>query len=352
MSAGQDSDITIEFPCDGAVLNKHHGVETAQGLKINLRGRAKSSTGIGVNGLNVFCADGSFDVGMELKEKFNEITLSSAFSKKTITVVWDRNSFRRYHFFIDDNIFFLTEIFRKSYKSIFESFYLARLKKIHAQYGTKFVLNTFFRNDHEPFELSQFPGCYRKEWEDNADWLKLSFHAFSEFPGAPYRECSEERPCKLPLHYAQLREQVVRFAGENTFCPPSIIHFCDVASPLSLKYLKDNGTIALGRKSLPGSAEKNQTDITYDAGKGLFHMPVDLICNLCSMEQIRDVLEGCMAKSWKDTLNLGTHEQYCYPHYKNYMPDHFERIESAIRLLTENGFSPVFFHEGLLGNTK
>ena len=38
---------------------------------------------------------------------------------------------KMYNFFIDDNIFFFTDIFRKNCSSIFEHFYLDNLKNIH-----------------------------------------------------------------------------------------------------------------------------------------------------------------------------------------------------------------------------
>ena len=348
MTDRQDANIIIDFPYDGAVLNRHHGAENSKVLKISVHGRAPSNTEIDINGIKSFCANGSFDADIELKEKFNDIVISSESCKKTISVVWDRNSYRRYNFFIDDNIFFLTEIYKKCYKSIFESFYLAKLKELHARYGTKFVVNIFFRNDHEPFDLSQFPDKYKKEWEDNADWLKLAFHAFSEFPGHPY---SKHFPEKLPEHYAQVREQIVRFAGEKAFCPPTIIHFYGVASQASLMYLKDNGTTALTVGNFPEAADKSMTNIIYESQSGLFRMPVDFFCNGFTVAKIKDILRDCMAKSWKDTINIGTHEQCCYPYYANYIPDHFERMETAIRIVTENGFKPEFFHEGLLGNT-
>ncbi|MBO4526907.1 MAG: hypothetical protein J5743_04720, partial [Victivallales bacterium] len=35
--------------------------------------------------------------------------------------------------------------------------------------------------------------------------------------------------------------------------------------------------------------------------------------------------------------------------YKNYIPDHAKRMETAARYVTEHGYEPVFFHEGFLG---
>jgi hypothetical protein len=48
-------------------------------------------------------------------------------------------------------------------------------------------------------------------------------------------------------------------------------------------------------------------------------------------------------------MDLFTHEQYFWPFYMNYVPDHPQRVETAIRWVTERGYKPVFFHEGFLG---
>ena len=52
----------------------------------------------------------------------------------------------------------------------------------------------------------------------------------------------------------------------------------------------------------------------------------------------------------RDTIGLATHEQYSFPRYFNYLPDHFDRMETAIRIATEREYKPVFFHHGILGN--
>lgn len=50
-----------------------------------------------------------------------------------------------------------------------------------------------------------------------------------------------------------------------------------------------------------------------------------------------------------EIIDLFTHEQYFWPFYKSYVPDHAQRLDAAIRWVTEHGYKPVFFHEGLLG---
>ena len=69
---------------------------------------------------------------------------------------------KKYNFFIDDNIFFFNDIYEHCHASIFDQFYLNGLKKAHLKYGTKFTLNCFWRNSHNPsFDLSQFPDKYQ-----------------------------------------------------------------------------------------------------------------------------------------------------------------------------------------------
>lgn len=47
--------------------------------------------------------------------------------------------------------------------------------------------------------------------------------------------------------------------------------------------------------------------------------------------------------------DLFTHKQYFWPFYSNYVANHFERLDTTIRWVTEHGYKPVFFHEGFLG---
>jgi hypothetical protein len=43
--------------------------------------------------------------------------------------------------------------------------------------------------------------------------------------------------------------------------------------------------------------------------------------------------------------------QYTFPYYPNYLPDHMQRLEKMAQVYTEYGCKPVFFTEGILGNT-
>ena len=52
----------------------------------------------------------------------------------------------------------------------------------------------------------------------------------------------------------------------------------------------------------------------------------------------------------QDIVSLMTHEQYSYPDYFNYIPDHLDRVEEACRLAAEYGCTPAWFSRGIWGN--
>lgn len=74
-----------------------------------------------------------------------------------------------------------------------------------------------------------------------------------------------------------------------------------------------------------------------------------LCCNYLDIEDIRNCFQELKANP-RDTISLMSHEQYSYPDYFNYIPDHLDRIEEACRLATEAGYRPIWLAQGLFGN--
>ncbi len=91
-------------------------------------------------------------------------------------------------------------------------------------------------------------------------------------------------------------------------------------------------------------------DALMDFDSGIVFSRVDIVCNSTPPEQIVPTLSP-LAKdpNTAEIMDLFTHEQYFWPFYSNYVPDHFQRLDAAIRWVTEHGYKPVFFHEGFLG---
>lgn len=356
---------------DGAVLNHHHGKETEDYLEICVCGLTSSQAAVRVNGVDAERHDRNFSAVIRLTEKINRITVEAddyyGIESRTITVAWDKKSFRRYNFFIDDCVFFLRAITLERPESIFDELFLGRLKKIHDLYGTKFTLNLFFHDDHHDYSISEMPEDYKEEFMANSDWLKMSFHARSEFPDRPYQHADA---AKLAADYDEVKKEVIRFAGETSFIAPVVIHWA-MTNPENFPVLKERGTKCLTGGYLNSIAHIGEThkfavtDIgfhyekdvaVYIKDKHLFYdryhdlFLLDNIC-CCNYDDI-DVLQKNFAAVADDreTLSLMTHEQYCYPDYFNHIPNHLDRMEEACRLATEAGYQPVWFVNDVLGN--
>ncbi len=356
----------IEFPFHGAVVNHRFGRQKDRELLIPVTGQGHLMDRITVNGIPAQRSGAQFSAEVSLKEETNNIVVvsegSSGRKEHRIKVIWDRFSRPRYRFFIDDNIFFLRDITQHRYASLFESFYLKNLKELHRKYGVKFVLNIFY-NDGDQFNLSLFPDRYQSEWRDNADWLKLSFHGYGEYPDRPYQYASPE---KLTEDFDRVSEEIIRFAGEATYAPTTVIHWAMV-NPEALPALVPKGVKVLsGFFTRWPAGFVDIFDINYllgderseylsrhealkDFGTDIIFSRTDIICNSTALDRIESVLETAAENPFQsEVMDIGTHEQYFWPFYGNYLPDHWQRIETAIRWVTEHGYQPVFLHKGYL----
>jgi hypothetical protein len=359
----------------GAIVNACDGVETGDGLLLQVEGLAEPGALVRVNGVKAGLVGRRFVAPVTLTRQFNDIVVTSrdkhGESQHKIKVVWDRKSFKRYNFFTDDNSFFLTDIHTQHCRSLFDHFYLAFLRRMHREYGTTFTLNLFYHNDHHDFTLSDFPDCYRGEWQDNAEWLKLSFHAYSEFPDRPYGDPDGR---KLAADYDLMQSEITRFAGEGVFYPPVVIHWAMV-HPRAVRVVAERGVKVLTGAFIGERAPADEPDtqfrtadigyfqdtetalylesrqVLYDAEQGVVFNKTNLVANQVPLPAVVPLMQAaCGNPCYHDTLNLMTHEQYFFDYYQNYIPDHRERVEAALRYVTEQGYRPVFFNDGFLGN--
>ncbi len=87
-----------------------------------------------------------------------------------------------------------------------------------------------------------------------------------------------------------------------------------------------------------------------DFRSGIVLSRCDICCNLTPLDQIAATLEPpSKDPNLAEIMDLFTHEQYFWPFYVNYIPDHAQRLDATIRWVTEHGYKPVFYHEGFLG---
>ena len=389
----------------GAVLNRNHGKEDEKGLTVLFEGISDYPGPVTLNGQPARRDGRRFMGEVTLTEKINTVTAESVSAygnfSQSIVVVYDKKSFRRFNCYIDDHSFFWTDLAKERPKRAFDHFYLKGLKEIHERTGFKATLNCFFHNDHFDCDMSQVPDIWKSEFIDNSDWMKFSFHSYSEFPDRPYLETTRE---EFARDWDLVQSNIYRFAGEECYIPPVVIHWANIHPVAAQEYIargcrcythsmrarvmggpsladrqKGGNMNDVQARSASGADKSCNSDalqmhygfadeasylqkhgLYYDAGLGLFFFgrPGKLggcCCNLVPLKDIpvrcRSMVDGAK-ESGCNIVNIGSHEQYTFPYYANYLPDHMQRIEEAARCTLEvGGCKPVFFSEGLMGNT-
>lgn len=361
--AAADSVLKIHEPVHGAVLNHRHGKQTAEGLTIRVVGEAPAGEPVAINGRPARRAGTRFEADVLLNQAETDLQAVAAGRTDCVRVVWDRYSVPRYRFSIDDNSFFLRDVFQKQYRSLFDCFYLKMLRDLNRKYGVKFTINIYYTTGDD-FSLPQFSARYQGEWRDNSNWMKLAFHAHADKPDRPYQDAPPE---KLIADLDQVAAEIHRFAGPEAYAPPTVIHW-GMTRQSALKPLYDRGVRALSGyfRKLNGktydvnyrfddvrSEYLSRHDAWKDFTSGIVFSRVDIVCNSVKNENIVSTLEPQLADpNTAEIIDLFTHEQYFWPFYRNYIPDHLQRLDTAIRWVTEHGFQPVFLHEGFLGGRQ
>ena len=364
--------LSLDQPFDGGILHERCGApvlavgtdpDGRKFLTIRVSGTAPADRPVTIE-----CPRGEkvparrngreFFAEVKLTEKVSTIkaSVASGGGEETASarVLWVKNPCKRFRFQIDDNVFFLRDIHRENYKDIFECFYLDGLRKLHRKYGALIVLNCFYSTPEKDFDLSMMSDKYKKQWNDNADWLRLAFHSLNEFPNEPYFDAPPEQ---LAADFDLVNEHLARFAGD-ALTPPAIIHW-GMVRPDAYQVFADRGvkTLIGGFYEkypridyrLPGSVCRYLVDNFgwYHFDCGIVFQQGDAYCG--NKVKLADTFTKLSAKmtheNQSEVLNLTTHEQYTWPFYKNYIPDHLERLDAALRIAVEHGYQPSWFHD-------
>ena len=359
-NANVKGSLEILDPIDGAIMHERIGRKVDGGLEIAIHGRAPSEVKVLVQGKPATRDGEKFHAPAILTDKENEVEILSRNGvngeKVRLRLSWLRNSQKRYRFVIDDNAFFLRDITQKEYGSLFDCFYLKMLRDLHDRYGAQFTLNIFYTTGDD-WNLKQFPEKYRDEWQANASWLRLAFHAYIENPPYPYRDAPAE---KLIADVSQVDKQIFRIAGPATHSPTTVVHFgmtrADAWKPLYRKgsrllsgyFRKDgNGNWDINYNMDPVRSEwLSRHDLLKDHASGMVFSKIDMVVNTTPLDQIVPNLDKVMADPQQnEIIDLLTHEQYFWPFYHNYLPDHAQRMNRAIKHVTQNGYRSTFLQD-------
>ncbi|MDZ7620433.1 MAG: hypothetical protein U1E05_25805 [Patescibacteria group bacterium] len=356
--ASEKPSLLVTDPIDGAVMHNRLGRKVDGGLEIDVRGSAPAGATVLVDGRPAEREGETFLGKALLTDSENEVVVVAQADgeqqESRIRLPWVKNSEKRYRVVIDDNSFFLRDITQKGYDSLFDCFYLKMLKDLHDKYGATFTLNIYYTTGDD-WNLSQFPDRYRDEWRANASWLRLAFHAHANDPPRPYQDAPVE---KLLADLEQVNEQILRFAGPEAFSDAAVIHFA-MTRPEAWKPLYDKGSRVLGgyfvfwnRWDINYNMDDfrsewlSRNDLLKDYPSGIVFSKVDMVINNTPLDQIVPKIDAAMADPRQgEVIDFLTHEQYFWPFYHNYLPDHPQRMDRAIEYVTRHGYKPVFLQD-------
>ncbi len=343
-------------PMDGDMLCAYDGKEVQGALLTTVTVSAASGSRIKINGVDATPSGDAFIADISLRDYRNQIELLDAKTgnKQTITVFWLKNYINKYRLSLDDNILFLKDIgdHAASYKSIFDNPYLAFLKEVHDTYGTKIHLNIYYQT--AGFNISQMTDKFRDEWKANSGWLRLSFHALQNKPDNPYAKAGYDevkRDCEM------VKAEIRRFAGEGDHV--TTLHW-GAATLEGTRALRDCGYTGLAGYFNVGAQESpvsyyldmdkrrhlKERFIWRDNKEGIIFSRIAIVINSYKLDRIVPYLNSLKVGTHKPGyIDLMIHEQYFHPDYVEYQPDFRQKVMTAVKWATENGYKPAFLSE-------
>ena len=355
-----DGNISFLSPLDGDMLSEYDGKVDNGRLSITVRIAAPNGSNIVINGVDAKRSDKLFFSHVHLKDYENVIEVKDGISgeKQSITVFWLKDFTNKYRLSLDDNIWFLKDVSEnaRQYKSIFENPYLALLKEVHETYGTRIHINIYYQT--EGFNLSQMTTGFRNEWRENAEWLRLSFHALQNDPDLPYINAGYKQ---VKTDCDMVKEQIYRFAGDELMGPVTTLHWGE-ATVEGCRALRDSGYTALAGYFTNEKADDeypvsyyldrekrqhvNKRSIWRDNREGIIFSKIAMVINSHDLEQIVSYLDEYKeSTNTNGFMDLMIHEQYFYPFYRDYQPDFRQKILTAVKWASDNGYKPAFLSE-------
>ena len=266
--------VRFVYPIDGDCMNIYDGVIKDGYLTITVKVAAPADAELYIDEQKASFDGEYFTKEVPLKTYRTTITAKDRKNgtETAIAVYKLEDCVGKYRISMDDNILFLADLTQNQdvYTSLFDNPYLNVYKKAHDLYGAKIHINIYyehkdeqedrdaFSGEHPYFNLTMMTDKYKEEWKANSDWLKLSFHARSNFPDAPYKHTTMER---IDRDIELVHKEIIRFAGPDSLPPVTTLHW-GASNEAGTKVLRNrgykglNGYFTLDAKvSIPSTTE-------------------------------------------------------------------------------------------------
>ena len=349
------------FPIDGDVLTPADGRMEGESLMVAVKVEADKDSAPKLNDIPMTLSESGdkadiYSLEIPIDGYRNALVCRDKNGAESVIYVFRfKNAYKKYRLAIDDIVWSMRDLAENSYASIFDQSFFRLFRDIHDEFGTLIQFNIYY-TDMNGFDLTMFPDRYKKDFEGCADWLKLTFHAIADSPDRIYRYTPYS---EIMRDYNLVTNEILRFAGPETMntavnglhwaettrdgaralraagikCLVGYYIFDENGDPHVAYYLNHDETVhASGR------------DSWVDNREGIIFSKDKMVIDSHKLENIPAFLDDlrdnhpCEA----GTMNFVTHEQYFYPHYKGYQSDYGEKIKTAVRWATQNGYTPCF----------
>ncbi len=348
---------------DGDCVNERDGAKIENGIKIPITLKAPSGCEITLNGKMMKENNGVYTEEIELYGYRNTVVAENKTSGESaaLRLFYLKDAVGKFRFSSDDNIIFLYDIneHKDEYKSIFDNPYLAIYKKAHDKYGAKVHLNLFYAFDERArkefssprpyFDLSMMTDKFKDEFEANSDWLKLAFHAYSEFPDKPYVNATPE---KMLDDCIRVHREIIRFAGKSSISNSTTTHWGSgnrecIRALRSLGYtsftgyfeIVDGEGLVSYYQPLDICEHIGERDFFCETDEDIIFGRIDRVTNIGTLDSVMEDLKSVINNPHRGGfVSVMIHEQYFYSDYSAYLPDFEARILEPCRVLCENGY--------------
>ncbi len=360
--APDEDEVRITSFWDGDVLNRHDGEETEEGLTITIEGIAPARDHVLVNDHEPERNGERFSISLTLTEPRTTVTARTVSWCDTVRLMYDRNSRKRYRFSVDDNILFLRDLQREAPASIFDHWQLAFWREMNERFGAKIHINIYYQCPG--FILPDLPDVWRDEWAANSHWLHLSFHALQNEPSNIYRNAPGRRVAR---DFEMVMDEIYRFATPEVTGNTTTVHWAEATREACVA-LRERGIRNL--VTLPGLTPEGEPKTSYyldaahvgrllerdawwDPDADIVFVACDEVVNSHSVEDVPRVLDEQESSPHTcELIELLIHEQYFREELINYQPDVKEKVIASLEWVTERGYEPCFWADGMLGNTR
>ena len=348
---------------DGDCVNERDGIKIENGIRIPVLVEAPAGCEILLNGKRMAEKDGVYRAEVDLFGYRNTLFAEDKTNQTQarICLFYLKEAVGRFRVSSDDNILFLQDITenQNKYRSIFDNPYLAIYKKAHDLYGAKVHLNLFYELDEKArtlfskprpyFNLSMMTDKFKDEFAANSHWLKLAFHANSEYPDNPYTYATADEIVEDCL---RVHREIVRFAGPASISNSTTVHWGSgnaecIRALRSLGYRSLTGYFIV-KNGYPAVAYYVPTDLCehiekrdfwYDTDEDMLFGRIDRVTNIGPLEKIMEDLENVAKDPHRGGfVSVMIHEQYFYEDYVRYLPDFAARVLEPCRYLYEQGY--------------